>query len=97
MLFFKEEAKEEVKWGKREPEDPDVKAAYEKAYKEEKILAAIERGKADAHKPRSKPFYQKLGDVAINITKDMANVRLSDSFYEHEMLGAKRGDTHGKK
>lgn len=82
-------------WKRRQP-DPEVQAAYDKAYKEESILAAAERGKADAHKLPAKPFYQKLGDVAVNISKDMAGIRLSDSFYETE-CNLKRREKHDNK
>lgn len=76
--------------------DPEVQKAYNETFKEESIKAAKERAKADAHKAPSKPFYQKLGDVAINITKDFSGIRLSDTFYEQE-LGQKRRDRHDKK
>jgi hypothetical protein len=71
-----------MKFFKKEPLDPDVEAAYDKAYKEERLLVAAQRGKEAAHKPAKKPFYRKLGDIAVNITKDFGKIRLSDQFYE---------------
>jgi len=55
---------------KRKPKDPEIQAAYEKAYKEERITQATIKGKADAQaKANQKPFYQKLGGAATGLMK----------------------------
>jgi hypothetical protein len=71
-----------VKWFKNKPLDPEVEAAYDKAYKEERIKYAQEKARVDAHKPTHQPFFRRLGDVAVNIGKDIGQIRLSDQFYE---------------
>lgn len=55
----------------RKPRDPDVQAAYDQAYKEERIKVAAERGAAKA---REKPFYQKLGGAVGGIGKGLLSV-----------------------
>lgn len=60
--------------------DPDYyerRKAYNKAYQEEKVKLATERGRAAAHK---KPFYQKLGSAAINLGKSVSVNTKNDPF-----------------
>jgi hypothetical protein len=50
-----------MKLFKEKPIDPEVKEAYNKAYREERLVIAKIKGKADAQrKALAKPFYQKL-------------------------------------
>ncbi len=53
---------------KRKPVDPEVQAAYDKAYREERIKLAEERGRAAGRNP-PKPFYQKLAGVGKTVGK----------------------------
>jgi hypothetical protein len=61
----------------RKPVDPEVKAAYEQAYRKRRVELATERGKAKAEE---KPFYQKLGGAAQGMFKNMGGKPKGDPF-----------------
>lgn len=57
-----------MKWFKHKPVDPEVKEAYDQAYKEERIKQATERGRQAAQR---KPFYQQLGGAMTGLGKGL--------------------------
>lgn len=58
---------------KRKPIDPEVDEAYKKAYREERLVQAKVKGKADAvRKAAQKPFYQKLVGGMEGLAKNVS-------------------------
>lgn len=53
---------------KRKPVDPEIQAAYDKAYREERIKLAEERGRAAGKNP-PKPFYKKVTGAVSTVGK----------------------------
>lgn len=66
---------------KHKPVDPEVKEAYNRAYREERLNQATIKGKADAQrKAAQKPFYQKLGGAFEGIAKEFSGGMGEDPF-----------------
>lgn len=58
---------------KRKPKDPDIEAAYQKAYKQERIKVATAKGIRDANR---KPFLAQLGGVLSTFEKQSKSPRV---------------------